>query len=67
MDLKNGIIYEINRMNRLHTYPPNFTIAVNGYSATGTSFVEFEFEGVAHSNLLYEMVLHVSKSSSEYI
>lgn len=54
-------------MNRLHTYPPNFTIAVNGYSATGTSFVEFEFEGVAHSNLLYEMVLHVSKSSSEYI
>ena len=65
VDIRNANNFEINTMNRLHLYPPNFTIAVSGYRATGTSFVEFVFRGVAHAELVYEMVLHTMKSNSE--
>ena len=62
MDVRNASNFEINKMNKLHLYPPNFTIAVNGYRATATSCVEFVFEGVAQTDLLYEMVLPVSST-----
>ena len=64
--MQNASNYEMNTMNRLHRYPPNFTIAINGHRATANSCVEFDFEGVAHEHLQYEIFLHVLKVKSEY-
>ena len=42
-------------------YPPNFTITINGHQATGDSIAEFEFKGVAQSQLFYEIPLIVPR------
>lgn len=51
----------MNTMNRYHMYPPNFTITINGHQATGNGFAEFEFKGVAQSQLFYEIPLIVPR------
>ena len=37
--------YQISLMNMYHTYPPNFTIAVNGHRALRNTVVQFTFKG----------------------
>jgi hypothetical protein len=51
-------------MNRYHMYPPNFTITASGHQATGDSIVEFEFKGVAQTELLYEVALIVPRKAT---
>ena len=47
--------------NLYHTYPPKYTILINGTMATEDSLVVFQFKGILPANLTHEEPLMVRK------
>lgn len=50
-------------MMNIYTYPPNFTIVVDGQRATKDSVAVFQFKGTIPPGLVFEIPLHRRKIS----
>lgn len=49
--------FQTGEMSMRHTYPPSFTIVIDGHRAIQESFVTFEFKGILPTHLVYEVPL----------
>ena len=49
--------FQTGEMNICHTYPPSFTIVIDGHRAIQESFATFEFKGTLPTRLVYEIPL----------